>query len=226
MLATASTSVYAVLMTAAAPQPRVLCVGETLFDGLPNGIFLGGAPLNVACHLASLGASVQYASAVGNDRLGIDAVRRLNNRGLDTNLVSTTDAAETGFVTAQIDASGDASYEFVTPAAWDYLEPSAELEAAASAADAVVYGTLASRDARTRSSESRAASHYTTKTELHRHLAPRCTAADYQTRACVPRNAGSLPLAQALRRLLRGRLERRRRCKEFGLRQLCHYDTQ
>ena len=150
MLAIASTSVYAVVMTAAAPQPRVLCVGETLFDGLPNGIFLGGAPLNVACHLASLGASVQYASAVGNDRLGIDAVRRLNNRGVDTTLVSTTDAAETGFVTAEIDASGDASYEFVTPAAWDYLEPSAELEAAASTADAVVYGTLASRDASTR----------------------------------------------------------------------------
>ena len=109
MLALASTSAYAVAMTAAPPQPRVLCVGETLFDGLPNGIFLGGAPLNVACHLASLGASVQYASAVGNDRLGIDAVRRLNNRGVDTALISTTDAAETGFVTALIDASGDST---------------------------------------------------------------------------------------------------------------------
>ena len=144
-------------MTAAPPLALVLCVGERLFVGVPYCIFLGGAPLNVACHLASLGASVQYASAVGNDRLGIDAVRRLNNRGVDTTLVSTTDAAETGFVTAEIDASGDASYEFVTPAAWDYLEPSAELEAAASTADAVVYGTLASRDASTRDAAAAAA---------------------------------------------------------------------
>ena len=134
-------------MTASAP-PAVLCVGECLFDGLPDGIFLGGAPLNVAVHLSELGVRTSFASAVGDDRLGVEAVRRLQSRGVDTSLVSTV-AAETGFVTVELDDAGDASYEFATPAAWD-LVPTDGVASAAGAVDAVVYGTLASRAAATR----------------------------------------------------------------------------
>ena len=88
----------ALIVTAATAgmAPSVLCVGETLFDGLPAGIFLGGAPLNVACHLSQLGARAAYASAVGRDRLGIEAVRRLQTMGVDTELVSFVNDAETG----------------------------------------------------------------------------------------------------------------------------------
>ena len=49
-------------------------------QALPSGIFLGGAPLNVACHLSELGAQASFASAVGDDRLGREALRRLRAR--------------------------------------------------------------------------------------------------------------------------------------------------
>ena len=132
-----------------ATPPNVLCVGECLFDALPSGIFLGGAPLNVACHLAELGAQASFASAVGDDRLGREALRRLRARGVDVDLVATDPTAETGFVTAEVDTAGDATYTFATPAAWDNV-PEDGLAAAAAAADAVVFGTLAQRSGVTR----------------------------------------------------------------------------
>ena len=131
-----------------AEPPRVLCVGECLFDALPSGIFLGGAPLNVACHLAELGAQASFASAVGDDRLGLEVLRRLSGRGVDVSLVRTAEA-ETGFVTAEIDNKGDATYTFATPAAWDQV-PADGIAAAAAEADAVVFGTLAQRSSSTR----------------------------------------------------------------------------
>jgi sugar/nucleoside kinase (ribokinase family) len=122
----------------------VLCIGETLFDGLPSAIYLGGAPLNVACHLAQAGVRARYLSAVGHDRLGTEAVRRLQAQGVDTDLIVQVREAETGFVTVELDRSGDASYTFVTPAAWDFI-PTAGAAAAAKSADALVFGSLGMR---------------------------------------------------------------------------------
>ena len=65
-----------------APPPSILSIGETLYDSLPNGVFLGGAPLNVAVHAAQLGAHSVYASAVGDDALR-DAVVLLEHSSLD-----------------------------------------------------------------------------------------------------------------------------------------------
>jgi fructokinase len=130
---------------------RVLTIGECLWDGLPGGCFLGGAPLNVAAHLAARGARAKFAAAVGDDRLGKDAVRRLNLLGVDTSCVQVVDGLETGFVTAELDAGGSATYTFVTPAAWDALavdDPA--LLAAAADTDALVFGSLSQRDPRTR----------------------------------------------------------------------------
>ena len=147
---------------AALSTPNVLCVGETLFDGLPSGIFLGGAPLNVAAHLSHMGSSTCYASAVGRDRLGVEACRRLTASGVDVRLVATIDEAETGFVSVDIDENGDASYTFATPAAWDFV-PSDNVAEAAAAADALVYGTLSQRAPATRATvaAARASAQYT-----------------------------------------------------------------
>lgn len=130
---------------------RVLTIGECLWDGLPSGCFLGGAPLNVAAHLAARGAKAKFAAAVGDDRLGKDALRRLHLLGVDTSCVQVVPGLETGFVTAELDADGCATYTFVTPAAWDALaadDPT--LLAAAADTDALVFGTLSQRDPRTR----------------------------------------------------------------------------
>jgi len=137
-------AVLSALVSAAAAAPSVLCIGETLFDGLPSAIYLGGAPLNVACHLAQAGVRARYLSAVGHDRLGTEAVRRLQAQGVDTDLIVQVREAETGFVTVELDRSGDASYTFVTPAAWDFI-PTAGAAAAAKSADALVFGSLGMR---------------------------------------------------------------------------------
>ena len=70
-----------------AKPPSILAIGETLYDSLPHGVFLGGAPLNVAVHAVQLGAHAAYASAVGDDALGRDAKRRLEALNVDCELV-------------------------------------------------------------------------------------------------------------------------------------------
>lgn len=123
---------------------RVACVGEVLYDSLPRGIYLGGAPLNVAMHAAQLGSEASMISAVGDDVVGRDAVRRLEAAGVES-LVQKT-ALPTGFVTCTIDDNGDATYLFETPAAWDRVASTAEVRACVAQADAVVHGSLALRD--------------------------------------------------------------------------------
>mmetsp|Transcript_8276 Transcript_8276/g.24822 ORF Transcript_8276/g.24822 Transcript_8276/m.24822 type:complete len:312 (+) Transcript_8276:251-1186(+) len=127
------------------PPKRLLAVGELLYDSLPNGLFLGGAPLNVMVHAAQLGASSAYCSATGDDQLGRDARRRLEAKGVDTMLVQTRPELETGFVSATIDENGDATYEIAHPSAWDDIHEDPSLRAAARSVDCLVHGSLALR---------------------------------------------------------------------------------
>jgi fructokinase len=127
-------------------SPLVVCVGETLWDVLPHGEFLGGAPLNVAAHLARLGIDTRLVSRVGEDRRGREALARIATLGLDTALVQRDPEQATGIAEAVVDASGSASYRFPGPAAWDALQAPATALAAASSGT-VVFGTLGQRSA-------------------------------------------------------------------------------
>eukprot|EP00804_Cyclotella_cryptica_P007088 CCRYP_014515-RA/>CCRYP_014515-RA protein AED:0.01 eAED:0.01 QI:87/1/1/1/1/1/2/3376/443 len=111
--------------------PDVLCLGETLWDSLPSGMYLGGAPTNVAVHLASLlrrrdrgrgSGGVAVVTCLGDDALGREARRRLEWRGVRMDYVQFHGEWETGMAIATIDQNGDAVYEFNTPAAWDGLD--------------------------------------------------------------------------------------------------------
>jgi len=124
---------------------EILCVGEILWDALPDGLFLGGAPFNVACHLHALGEEVAFVSRVGDDLLGDEALRRLRARGLPPEPVQTDDALPTGFVRVDLDAPDDPGYEIVAPAAWDAIAPTDRLEQRAEQAAALVFGSLAQR---------------------------------------------------------------------------------
>ena len=126
----------------------MLCAGETLWDVLPRGEFIGGAPFNVAGHAARLGARALLATRLGDDERGRRALAAAGSLGVDTGLVQTDARLLTGEARAVLDTSGSAHYEFLTPAAWDTLAPTPELLAAASACDAFVHGTLGQRDAR------------------------------------------------------------------------------
>jgi fructokinase len=133
------------MAAAAAPPPSVLVVGEALWDGLPAGLFLGGAPCNVGVHVAQLGRRAAVATRVGRDQLGEEIVARLAARGVHTALIQHDDAHRTGFVRVVMTGS-EPTYDIVRPSAWDFLEPCEALTAAAAAADAVVFGSLAQRE--------------------------------------------------------------------------------
>lgn len=126
-------------------RSEVLCVGEVLWDSLPAGLFLGGAPFNVAGHLHALGVPVGVVSRVGADRLGMEALRRLAGSGIATDLVQVDPALPTGFVSVTLDGNGVPEYDIVEPAAWDAIEPKEGLTERATRAAAIVFGSLAQR---------------------------------------------------------------------------------
>lgn len=126
-------------------RSMVACVGELLWDLLPSGQqLLGGAPANVAYHLSLLGMDARLISRVGADDLGAAALAELRRLGLSDAAVQVDATLPTG--TAVATASGGAvHYEFATPAAWDAIELH-EI----GVPYAIVFGTLAQRDIRSR----------------------------------------------------------------------------
>ncbi len=127
------------------PDREILCVGEVLWDALPAGLFLGGAPFNVACHLHELGVPVAFASRVGEDALGEEIIRRLAYRGISTTLLQEDSALQTGFVRVELDTKGSPDFTIVEPSAWDAIQPEDELLDRAANAHAVVFGSLCQR---------------------------------------------------------------------------------
>ena len=125
--------------------PPILCLGETLWDVLPDGTFLGGAPLNVAAHLTRLNAPAVLVSRVGADTRGRLALEQMRAMNLRTDAVQVDPDVPTGEARATLDSSGSASYVFPQPAAWDRIEADAATLELARSAPAVVFGTLAQR---------------------------------------------------------------------------------
>lgn len=131
-------------------KTEVLCVGEVLWDALPEGLFLGGAPFNVACHLRATGTPVAMVSRIGSDRLGDEVLCRAARYGVTTDLIQVDPELATGFVRVDIDPSGNPNYEILAPAAWDAIATDDELLRRAANARAIVFGTLAQRNATSR----------------------------------------------------------------------------
>jgi fructokinase len=126
---------------------RVIAVGEILWDLLPTGRELGGAPANFIQHARSLGADAALVSRVGADELGREAVARLRARGVATDLVQTDREAPTGTVSVEIGPDHQPRFTIHESVAWDRLAvEDAALEALRSA-DAVCFGSLAQRTA-------------------------------------------------------------------------------
>lgn len=126
------------------PQ-TICCIGEVLWDALPEGLFLGGAPLNVCYHLTVLGEQALMVSRVGNDRLGREALRNLKNRGVPAGYLQTDEEIETGFVKVNLSQKEGPDYEIIEPAAWDFISFTDSVAKLAKAADIIVFGTLGQR---------------------------------------------------------------------------------
>ena len=126
-------------------RASVLCVGEILWDVFPDRESLGGAPLNVACHLHALGRDVAIASRLGDDPLGRRTQDRLDEQGLASHLVQTDAALPTGLVRVTLIDAHTPAYDIARPAAWDGIEVTDALRAAAADAGVIVFGSLAQR---------------------------------------------------------------------------------
>lgn len=138
--------------------PTIISCGEVLWDLFPDGAKFGGAPANFAAHAARLGARVSMLSAVGADERGDEALRLLRQHGIATHLVSTLADARTGSVGVSLDAAGRPRYEIHADAAWDRLAWTPGLDEAIHQAEAIYFGTLGQRDARSRETLRRALS--------------------------------------------------------------------
>lgn len=121
-----------------------ICFGEILWDFLPDGLHPGGAPFNVTYHLHAQGVRALVASAVGDDTLGEELIRRLHDWGISTEHIARL-ARRTGFVRALIEESGDARYEIERKVAWDQITPKPALLRAAKRTHALIFGSLAQR---------------------------------------------------------------------------------
>jgi fructokinase len=120
-------------------------LGEVLWDLLPSGKVLGGAPSNFAYMASVLGDQGIVASRVGNDVLGREACRVMQELGLSTAYLQHDERHETGTATVSIDAAGQPNFTIKNPVAWDFLEWSTQWEQLAARADVVCFGSLAQR---------------------------------------------------------------------------------
>lgn len=131
-------------------RPVIAGIGEILWDVYPDAAHFGGAPANFACHAAGLGADACMVGAVGVDTAGDDALRILDERGVDCSTVARDARHPTGSVLVRLDAHGQPSYEFASNTAWDHLQWSDDVGALAGRCDAVCFGTLAQRSPESR----------------------------------------------------------------------------
>src|SRR3954454_14020023 len=130
---------------ASSAASEILCVGEVLWDALPEGLFLGGAPFNVACHLRAAGLRATMVSRIGDDRLGEEVMRRAARYGVGVDLIQVDPTLPTGFVRVDVDGAGDPAYASLEPAAWDVIQPTELRLRRAAGARAIVFGSLAQR---------------------------------------------------------------------------------
>lgn len=124
---------------------NIVTIGEILWDSMPSGLFPGGAPFNVACHLKQLGRNVTFISRIGDDQLGTEVLRRATLQGLETNMIQKDAYRPTGFVEVELNSEGIPQYNIIKPAAWDYIELTSAVQQAIRNASVIVFGTLAQR---------------------------------------------------------------------------------
>ncbi len=133
-----------------AKVPIVVGLGEFLWDFLPGGKELGGAPANF-CHAAKLlGNEAWLVSSVGNDDLGEEILSKLTETGLPRDYIQRDPVHPTGTVNVDVGDAGQPSFDIVEEVAWDYIGWTDGLETLAARADAVCFGSLAQRSSRSR----------------------------------------------------------------------------
>ncbi len=126
-----------------AKDKTVIGIGEALFDCLPEGRKLGGAPANFAYHVNQFGLKGWAISAIGDDELGEEIVETFEKVNL--NHILPVVEQPTGTVKVTLDAKGVPQYEICLGVAWDNIPLTDEMLVVARQADAICFGSLAQR---------------------------------------------------------------------------------
>ena len=121
----------------------IVGLGEALWDCLPEGRKIGGAPANFAYHASQFGFEAYAVSAVGNDALGDETIEALKSNGLKIEMPRVD--YPTGQVQVSLDEDGVASYDIKEGSAWDNIPFTPEIEQLAKRCKAVCFGSLAQR---------------------------------------------------------------------------------
>lgn len=122
----------------------IVGMGEVLWDMLPEGKKIGGAPANFAYHVSQYGFDGYVVSAVGDDKLGNEILESFNNRRL--NYLIQRVPYPTGTVQIELDEAGILCYEIKENVAWDNIPFTVDLEKLAKKTRAVCFGSLAQRN--------------------------------------------------------------------------------
>ncbi|MDP3434172.1 MAG: PfkB family carbohydrate kinase [Bacteroidota bacterium] len=124
---------------------KIAAFGELLWDLLPTGKVLGGAPANFIYRINSFGDQGTLLSKVGNDKAGKDAREAIRRLGLSDENIQTDYEFPTGSVKVKIDENGNPDFNITTDVAYDHIEINYEMIDAFSEADCVCFGTLVQR---------------------------------------------------------------------------------
>lgn len=122
----------------------VIGMGEVLWDVLPEGKKLGGAPCNFAYHVSQFGLDSCAISAIGDDNLGKEIIANLEDKKVNYHIDVVP--YPTGTVQVELDADGVPQYEIKENVAWDNIPYTARLEGIAERTKAVCFGSLAQRN--------------------------------------------------------------------------------
>lgn len=122
----------------------VVGMGEALWDVLPEGKKIGGAPANFAYHVSQFGLPSCVVSAIGDDALGKEIIENFTSKGLDQLIAEVP--YPTGTVQVEIDQTGIPLYDIKENVAWDNIPYTEHLDALAKRTKAVCFGSLAQRN--------------------------------------------------------------------------------
>jgi fructokinase len=127
------------------PSYTVVGLGELLWDLLPGGRQIGGAPANFVYIATVLGDRGVVASCIGADALGDEIRAKLISLGLDASFLQVDPSRPTGSVNVQVDPKGQPTFEIIEHVAWDYITWTPKWESLARQAAAIYFGTLGQR---------------------------------------------------------------------------------
>ena len=125
---------------------NITCFGEVLWDVFSDQKKIGGAPLNVALRLNSLGVKTNMISRIGDDDNGKELLDFIQTNGLNPTLIQIDKTFKTGVVQVVLNESGSANYTIDKPVAWDKIEINERIDEVAKNSDAFIFGSLVCRD--------------------------------------------------------------------------------